>query len=106
MEGRNDKHKQMDVYKPDDHNDNRSCRYLLRSYGWQTRERWYTRETLAFCGVCSMLMKRLGIRWNLCSSVTRRNESGKLKVTSPDPLYILKRERVEELKKSQVRDID
>jgi hypothetical protein len=53
-----------------------------------------------------MLMKRLGIRWNLCSSVTRRNESGKLKVTSPDPLYILKRERVEELKKSQVRDID
>jgi transposase len=44
----------------------------------------------------SMLMKRLGIRWN----------RGKLKVTSPDPLYILKRERVEELKKSQVRYIE
>jgi transposase len=37
----------------------------------------------------SMLIKRLGIRWN----------RGKLKVTSPDPLYILKRERVDELKK-------
>lgn len=37
----------------------------------------------------SLLLKRLGIRWN----------RGKLKVTSPDPLYTVKRERVETLKK-------
>lgn len=37
-----------------------------------------------------MLLKRLGIKWN----------RGKLKVTSPDPQYIVKRERVETLKKS------
>ena len=37
----------------------------------------------------SMLLKRMGIRWN----------RGKLKVTSPDPEYTVKRERVERLKK-------
>ena len=36
-----------------------------------------------------MLMKRLDIRWN----------RGKLKVTSPDPDYAVKRERIEALKK-------
>ncbi len=36
-----------------------------------------------------MLLKRLDIKWN----------RGKLKVTSPDPLYTVKRERVETLKK-------
>lgn len=36
----------------------------------------------------SILLKRLGIKWN----------RGKLKVTSPDPLYMVKRERVETLK--------
>jgi len=36
-----------------------------------------------------MLLKRMDIRWN----------RGKLKVTSPDPLYTVKRERVETLKK-------
>jgi len=36
-----------------------------------------------------MLLKRMDIRWN----------RGKLKVTSPDPLYTVKRKRVEELKK-------
>lgn len=36
-----------------------------------------------------MLMKRMDIRWN----------RGKLKVTSPDPDYTVKRERVETLKK-------
>lgn len=35
------------------------------------------------------VFKRLGIRWN----------RGKLKVTSPDPLYTVKRERIETLKK-------
>jgi len=38
--------------------------------------------------ICTLL-KNMGIRWN----------RGKLKVTSPDPLYTVKRERVEELKK-------
>ena len=37
----------------------------------------------------SLLLKRLGFRWN----------RGKLKVTSPDPLYTVKRERIEALKK-------
>jgi len=37
----------------------------------------------------STLLKRMGVRWN----------RGKLKVTSPDPLYTVKRERVETLKK-------
>lgn len=37
----------------------------------------------------SKFLKRLGIRW----------KRAKLKVTSPDPLYEVKRERVEELKK-------
>jgi len=36
----------------------------------------------------STLLKRLGIKWN----------RGKLKVTSPDPLYTVKRERIETLK--------
>jgi transposase len=36
-----------------------------------------------------MLLKRLDMKWN----------RGKLKVTSPDPLYTVKRERVETLKK-------
>jgi len=36
-----------------------------------------------------MLLKRMGIRWN----------RGKLKVTSPDPQYTVKRERVQTLKK-------
>lgn len=38
----------------------------------------------------SIMLKNIGIPWN----------RGKLKVTSPDPLYKLKRERVDELKKS------
>jgi transposase len=37
----------------------------------------------------SIMLKNIGIPWN----------RGKLKVTSPDPLYTLKRERVDELKK-------
>ena len=38
----------------------------------------------------SKRLKQLGLSWN----------RGKLKVTSPDPLYTLKRERINELKKS------
>ena len=38
----------------------------------------------------SKALKRLGIRWN----------RGKLKVTSPDPLYTVKRQRIDDLKKS------
>ncbi len=41
-----------------------------------------------------MLMKRMDIRWN----------RGKLKVTSPDPQYTVKRERVETLKKKPRRE--
>jgi transposase len=41
-------------------------------------------------GGISSLFKRLGVRWN----------RGKLKVTSPDPLYMVKRERIDTLKKS------
>jgi transposase len=40
-----------------------------------------------------MLLKRMDIRWN----------RGKLKVTSPDPQYTVKRERVETLKKRLVK---
>jgi len=40
-----------------------------------------------------MLLKRMDIRWN----------RGKLKVTSPDPQYTVKRERVETLKKKLVK---
>jgi len=40
-----------------------------------------------------MLLKRMGIRWN----------RGKLKVTSPDPQYTVKRERVQTLKKRLVK---
>jgi transposase len=43
-----------------------------------------------------MLMKRMDIRWN----------RGKLKVTSPDPQYTVKRERVETLKKSPGRNAE
>ncbi len=42
-----------------------------------------------------MLFKRLGIRWN----------RSKLKIGSPDPLYTVKRERVETLKKSPRRAV-
>ena len=42
-----------------------------------------------------MLLKRMDIRWN----------RGKLKVTSPDPLYTVKRKRVETLKKSRIRNV-
>ena len=41
----------------------------------------------------SLRLKRLGVRWN----------RGKLKVTSPDPLYTIKRERIETLKKKAWR---
>ncbi len=41
----------------------------------------------------SKLLKRQGIRWN----------RGKLKVTSPDPLYTVKRERIDTLKKKAVQ---
>jgi transposase len=44
----------------------------------------------------SACIKRHGIRWN----------RGKLKVTSPDPLYTVKRERIETLKKSRKRNVD
>jgi len=42
----------------------------------------------------SLLLKRMKFRWN----------RGKLKVTSPDPLYTVKRERIETLKKKACRD--
>ena len=42
-----------------------------------------------------MLMKRMDIRWN----------RGKLKVTSPDPDYTVKRERVEKLKKKPRKEL-
>ena len=41
-----------------------------------------------------LLFKRLGIKWN----------RGKLKVTSPDPLYTVKRSRIESLKKKVNRE--
>jgi transposase len=44
----------------------------------------------------SKLLKRQGIRWN----------RGKLKVTSPDPLYTVKRERIERLKKSPAGNLN
>ncbi len=44
----------------------------------------------------SLLLKRLGIRWN----------RSKLKVSAPAPLYTVKRERVETLKKSPRRAVD
>ncbi|MHA1938889.1 MAG: IS630 family transposase [Candidatus Thorarchaeota archaeon] len=64
-----------------------------------TAARNWTRKLLAqYCSAyldvqiteaaISILLKRLGIKWN----------RGKLKITSPDPLYIVKRERVETLK--------
>ena len=40
------------------------------------------------------LFKTMGLTWN----------RGKLKVTSPDPLYTVKRERVEGLKKKRFRE--
>ena len=68
--------------------------------GLETKARTWTQEVLVeyFAKVhgievaqptLSLLLKRLGIRWN----------RGKLKVTSPDPLYTVKRERIETLKK-------
>lgn len=39
-------------------------------------------------GICQII-KRMGLKWN----------RGKLKVSSPDPLYTVKRDRIEELKK-------
>lgn len=48
----------------------------------------YYGVSVAQCTI-SACIKRHGIRWN----------RGKLKVTSPDPLYTVKRERIETLKK-------
>jgi transposase len=62
---------------------------LLVDYCSQYLDIQLTRSTI------SIMLKNIGISWN----------RGKLKVTSPDPLYTLKRERVDELKKSQIRDI-
>ncbi len=42
----------------------------------------------------SKTMKRLGLRWN----------RGALKVTSPDPLYMVKRQRIDDVKKKRPRD--
>jgi transposase len=42
-----------------------------------------------------MLLKRMGISWN----------RGKLKVTSPDPDYTVKRERVQTLKKKPRKEL-
>jgi len=55
----------------------------------------YLKVKMNQSSIC-MLLKRMKIKWN----------RGKLKVTSPDPLYTVKRERVDELKKSQVRNIE
>jgi transposase len=55
----------------------------------------YAGVSVAQCTI-SACIKRHGIRWN----------RGKLKVTSPDPLYPVKRERIETLKKSQKRNLD
>lgn len=44
----------------------------------------------------SQCLKRHGLRWN----------RGKLKVTSPDPLYLVKRDRIDTLKKSPRRDVE
>jgi len=41
----------------------------------------------------SLTLKKFGLKWN----------RGKLKVTSPDPLYIVKRERTETLKKKPLK---
>jgi transposase len=49
----------------------------------------YLGVKISASAIC-MLLKRMDIRWN----------RGKLKVTSPDPQYTVKRERVETLKKS------
>jgi transposase len=62
---------------------------LLADYCLQYLDIQITRSAI------SIMLKNIGITWN----------RGKLKVTSPDPLYTLKRERVDVLKKSQVRDI-
>jgi len=45
--------------------------------------------------ICKHL-KRMGLRFN----------RGKLKVTSPDPLYTVKRQRIEELKKKSPRHLE
>ena len=48
----------------------------------------YLGVKISASAIC-MLLKRMGMRWN----------RGKLKVTSPDPQYTVKRERVQILKK-------
>jgi transposase len=57
--------------------------------------REYYGVIVAQCPI-SACIKRHGIRWN----------RGKLKVTSPDPLYIVKRKRIETLKKIRNPDVD
>lgn len=52
----------------------------------------YVGVKISASAIC-MLLKRMGISWN----------RGKLKVTSPDPQYTVKRERVETLKKKLVK---
>jgi len=56
---------------------------LLVNYFRHYYEVIVTQSTISKC------LKRLGIRWN----------RGALKVTSPDPLYTVKRQRIEALKK-------
>jgi len=56
---------------------------MLSQYCYQ-----YLGVKIGASAIC-MLLKRMDIRWN----------RGKLKVTSPDPEYTVKRERVETLKK-------
>ena len=56
---------------------------MLSEYCYQ-----YLGVKIGASAIC-MLLKRMGISWN----------RGKLKVTSPDPQYTVKRERVEALKK-------
>ncbi len=55
---------------------------LLKAYFRLYHEVTVTQQALSAC------LKRHGFRWN----------RGKLKVTSPDPLYTVKRDRIEELK--------
>ena len=73
----------------------------------QTAARNWSQELVldylrVYHGICltqpalSKLFKRQGIRWN----------RGKLKVTSPDPLYTVKRERIDTLKKSRSGHLD
>ena len=61
--------------------------YMLSEYCHQ-----YLGVKISASAIC-MLLKRMDISWN----------RGKLKVTSPDPQYTVKRERVETLKKRLVK---